>query len=91
MSHPSACSVMRLAAMLGVSAGLAACGTPPPQALGTLEYDRIALPAPAAERIVGIDVRDVFLVLEQEGVDKFEKSWQELLEATQGQLDEKKS
>ena len=40
---------------------------------------------------VGIDLRDVFLVLEQEGVEKFEKSWQELLEATQGQLDEKKS
>ena len=31
------------------------------------------------------------MVLENEGVDKFEKSWQELLDATQGQLDEKKS
>jgi transaldolase len=40
---------------------------------------------------VGIDLTDVFLVLENEGVEKFEKSWQELLEATQGQLDEKKS
>jgi HlyD family secretion protein len=39
-------------------AGLAACGKPPPQALGTLEYDRIALPAPAAERVVAIDVRE---------------------------------
>ena len=39
---------------------------------------------------VGIDLTDVFIVLENEGVDKFEKSWQELLEATQGQLDEKK-
>jgi len=29
----------------------------------------------------------VFLVLENEGVEKFEQSWQELLEATQGQLD----
>lgn len=36
---------------------------------------------------VGIDLTDVFLVLENEGVDKFEKSWQELLDATQGQLD----
>jgi transaldolase len=36
---------------------------------------------------VGIDLRDVFLVLENEGVEKFEKSWQELLEATQEQLD----
>jgi transaldolase len=39
---------------------------------------------------VGIDLTDVFIVLENESVDKFEKSWQELLEATQGQLDEKK-
>jgi HlyD family secretion protein len=29
-----------------------------PQALGTLEYDRIAVPAPVAERIVAIDVRE---------------------------------
>ncbi len=40
---------------------------------------------------VGIDLPDVFKVLEDEGVDKFEKSWQELLEATKGQLDEKSS
>ncbi|MEV3904364.1 transaldolase [Mycobacterium sp. NPDC050551] len=40
---------------------------------------------------VGVDLTDVFLVLENEGVEKFEKSWHELLEATQGQLDEKKS
>ena len=37
---------------------LAACSDPPPQALGTLEYDRITLPAPAAERIVEINVRE---------------------------------
>ncbi|MCI4676098.1 transaldolase [Candidatus Mycolicibacterium alkanivorans] len=36
---------------------------------------------------IGIDLRDVFLVLEDEGVEKFEKSWQQLLDATQGQLD----
>ena len=36
---------------------------------------------------VGIDMPDVFKVLEDEGVEKFEKSWLELLEATQGQLD----
>jgi transaldolase len=40
---------------------------------------------------IGIDLTDVFVVLEDEGVDKFEKSWGELLEATQGQLDQKKS
>jgi transaldolase len=36
---------------------------------------------------VGVDMPDVFKVLEDEGVEKFEKSWLELLEATQGQLD----
>jgi HlyD family secretion protein len=34
------------------------CGNNAPQALGTLEYDRITLPAPAAERIVEINVRE---------------------------------
>ena len=37
--------------------------------------------------VVGIDLPDVFKVLEDEGVEKFEKSWLELIEATQGQLD----
>ena len=37
---------------------LAACAKDTPQALGTLEYDRVALPAPVAERIVSIDVRE---------------------------------
>ncbi|MGV0850180.1 transaldolase [Mycolicibacterium phlei] len=36
---------------------------------------------------LGVDLPDVFRLLEEEGVEKFEKSWQELLEATQGQLD----
>ena len=36
---------------------------------------------------VGIDLTDVFLVLESEGVEKFEASWKELLDATQAQLD----
>jgi transaldolase len=35
---------------------------------------------------VGIDLRDVFLALENDGVEKFEKSWEELLQATKGQL-----
>ena len=37
-------------------------------------------------REVGIDLDDVFAVLEREGVEKFEKSWQELLEATTAEL-----
>jgi transaldolase len=39
----------------------------------------------ALER-VGIDLTDVFLTPEAEGVDKFEKSWTELLQTAQGQL-----
>jgi transaldolase len=35
----------------------------------------------------GVDLPDVFKVLEDEGVEKFEKSWLELLDATQDQLD----
>lgn len=37
---------------------LTACNKAPPQALGTLEYYRITLPAAAAERIVRIDMRE---------------------------------
>ncbi|MFS8063138.1 MAG: HlyD family secretion protein [Luteimonas sp.] len=37
---------------------LSACHEETPQVLGTLEYDRITLPAPAAERIVAIDVHE---------------------------------
>ena len=34
----------------------------------------------------GVDLIDVFQVLEDEGVEKFEKSWNELLDATAEQL-----
>ncbi|WP_308366141.1 MULTISPECIES: biotin/lipoyl-binding protein [unclassified Microbulbifer] len=37
---------------------LCACQPEPKQALGTLEWDRIGLPAPAAEKIVSIEVRE---------------------------------
>ncbi len=40
----------------------------------------------ALER-AGIDLTDVFLTLENEGVEKFDKSWTELLETVKGQLD----
>lgn len=45
---------------LALTSMLAVCGCrdDTPQALGTLEYDRITLPAPAAERIVEIKVRE---------------------------------
>ena len=61
---------------------------------GEITGDTVTGTAGAAQEVfdklaaVGIDLTDVFLVLENEGVDKFEKSWQELLEATQGQLDD---
>ncbi len=38
--------------------GLSACKDSTPQVLGTLEWDRITLPAPVAEKIVRIDVRE---------------------------------
>ena len=36
---------------------------------------------------VGVDIDDVYLVLETEGVEKFEKSWGELLDSVSGQLE----
>ncbi|WP_395691835.1 transaldolase [Nocardioides sp.] len=36
---------------------------------------------------VGIDFEDVLLVLETEGVDKFKKSWTELVETVSGQME----
>jgi transaldolase len=36
---------------------------------------------------VGVDYDDVIAVLEREGVEKFEKSWDELVETVRGQLD----
>ncbi len=51
---------------------------------GTAEASRGVFDALQA---AGIDLVDVFTVLEDEGVDKFEKSWQELIDATQDQLD----
>ena len=60
---------------------------------GVITGDTVWGTADAAQAVfdaleaIGIDLTDVFLVLENEGVEKFEKSWHELLEATQGQLD----
>jgi HlyD family secretion protein len=43
---------------LAVALLFTGCGEDPPQALGTLEFDRVTLPAPVAERIVSIEVRE---------------------------------
>lgn len=48
----------KIIALLSIALSLAACAKDTPQALGTLEYDRVTLPAPVAERIVAIDVRE---------------------------------
>jgi transaldolase len=60
---------------------------------GVVTGDTIAGTAAASQGLfdtlqeIGIDLGDVFRHLEEDGVDKFEKSWAELLAATQDQLD----
>jgi transaldolase len=51
---------------------------------GTAAQSQEVFDAVAAQ---GIDITDVFLTLEDEGVDKFEKSWAELQETVKGQLE----
>jgi transaldolase len=59
---------------------------------GVINGNTITGTAPAAQGVfdkltaVGVDVSDVFVVLENEGVEKFVDSWTELLEETQKQL-----
>ncbi|WP_216902136.1 transaldolase [Nocardia alni] len=59
---------------------------------GPLEGDTVSGKGGEAQEVfdklsaVGIDLKDVFAVLEREGVDKFEKSWEELLSATSAEL-----
>lgn len=47
-----------LLALLLAGFAISGCADDAPQVLGTLEYDRVSLPAPAAERIVSIPVRE---------------------------------
>ncbi len=60
---------------------------------GEVEGDRVTGRAAEAQKVfddleaVGLDLTDVFLTLENEGVEKFEKSWTELQESVRGQLD----
>ncbi|MQY21012.1 transaldolase [Nocardia macrotermitis] len=60
---------------------------------GALDGDAVSGKGAQAQEIfdqltaAGIDLADVFDVLEREGVDKFEKSWEELLTATTAELD----
>lgn len=48
----------RTGVLLAATLLLAACAEDAPQALGTIEYDRIAIPAPASETIVSMYVRE---------------------------------
>jgi transaldolase len=60
---------------------------------GEVHGDRVTGRASEAQEVfdalerVGIDLTDVFVVLEDEGVDKFAKSWAELGETVTGQLE----
>jgi len=47
-----------LSCLLLCGAFVGGCADDAPQVLGTLEYDRISLPSPAAERIVSVPVRE---------------------------------
>jgi transaldolase len=59
---------------------------------GEITGDTVTGKGPESQEIfdkisaLGIDLTDVFLVLENEGVEKFEAAWNELLEATDEQL-----
>ncbi|MCE7010666.1 transaldolase [Kibdelosporangium philippinense] len=63
---------------------------------GKIEGDKVTGTAEEAQEVfdaltdLGIDLDDVFKVLEDEGVEKFEKSWTELLETVSGQLQKAK-
>ena len=65
----------------------------PPSRRSTCHHAPRLPSGPAAQEVfdqlsaIGIDIPDVFEVLESEGVEKFETSWTELLEATQTRLE----
>jgi len=59
---------------------------------GEVNGDQVTGKAEEAQQLfdqlaeVGVDLDDVFLALESEGVDKFKKSWVELVETVKGQM-----
>ncbi|WP_226357311.1 transaldolase [Pseudonocardia sp. ICBG601] len=63
---------------------------------GEVDGDKVSDTAGASQTVftdledLGIDLDDVFLTLENEGVEKFEKSWTELQDTVRGQLDSAK-
>ncbi len=63
---------------------------------GNVQGDTVRGTAAASQQVfdqlseAGVDLDDVYAVLEREGVDKFEKSWDELLNTVSDQLDQAK-
>ncbi|MGJ0121279.1 transaldolase [Williamsia sp. MIQD14] len=63
---------------------------------GTVDTESLVGRGPESEEIfakiseLGVDLDDVFITLENEGVDKFEVAWNELIDATAKQLDSAK-
>ena len=61
---------------------------------GEVEGDRVTGRKAEAQAVfaeleqAGIDFDDVLVVLEVEGVDKFKKSWTELVETVKGQMEQ---
>jgi transaldolase len=61
---------------------------------GEVEGDKVTGTGAQAQEVfdqlsaAGIDLDDVFKVLEEEGVDKFKKSWTELVETVQKQMEQ---
>ncbi|WP_435768635.1 transaldolase [Nocardioides sp. SYSU DS0651] len=60
---------------------------------GEVKGDQVSGRAEEAQEVfdrisaVGVDLDDVFLALESEGVDKFKASWTELVETVEGQME----
>lgn len=63
---------------------------------GNVQGDTVRGTAAASQQVfdqlseAGVDLDDVYAVLEREGVEKFEKSWDELLRTVEEQLDQAK-
>jgi transaldolase len=61
---------------------------------GEVEGDRVSGRAAEGQAVfdqleaVGLDFEDVLVTIEHEGVDKFKKSWTELVETVQGQMEQ---
>ena len=55
---PTLFSIAPIASIVLCTLALVACEDSTPQVLGTLEWDRVSLPSPVAEKIVRIDVRE---------------------------------